>query len=246
VWTTNAVLVEMFAPCTVRDLTLMPGATQAVKIDEQFGLAGAGSVVRSCSFGTTSSVTVFSTQPCTIHGNLFGGSVGEVPLRIDCTNPGGVSPSNVIMTNNTIHSVGGKNQKGCVELRQLGTGCQLTGNTFFDYVRVGQGTATSRTEFANGLLVEGNAWPQLPPTVPLDLLLMSGITTVVKDNDFLVNATMQTADIGGESEVTFTGNRRHPSAAGVTPRPDLWDPATVPASSEVTDGGGNVVVPFQP
>jgi hypothetical protein len=249
-WTTNAVFVEMFNAATVQGVTLTDNATQAVKIDEQFANKGAGGVVTGCTFGLTNSVTVYVTQPCTVSDNTFAGSYGEVSFRADSTN-GNVSPNDVLFVGNSVHSAG-TNGKGCAELRQLGTGCQFTGNTLFDYVRVGQGSATSKTQSVGGLIMKGNRWSNLPVAATnttyekdeIDLLLMSGITVVVEDNDFLVDAKTEVASHGAESMLTFTGNRRHLSAPGIKPWPDLYDPNTIPATCTLVDGGGNVVLPF--
>jgi hypothetical protein len=249
-WKTNAVFVEVLAQgCQFTASTILDGATSAVKIDAFGGNSGAGAIVQGNSIGITASVSIYSTQPCQIRGNTLAGSIGEVPLRIDCDGAG-VSPSNVIIDGNTLRSIAAQssattdaaNMKGAAELRELGTGCQFTNNTVFDYVRVGQGSASAPTQFANGLLISGNNWPTLPPTnVQEHLMLMAGVTADVESNDFLVNAIMQVASVSAPTAIAFKGNRRHPCAPGIVPRPQLWDPVNNRAGGIPVDAGGNVV-----
>lgn len=241
-WKTNAIFVEVLAAnFQLTDATIVDGATKAVDIEKFGASSGAGAIISGNTFGKTNSVTLYDSESdIQVLKNTFAGSVGEVPIRIDCDGKG-VSPTGFSIKGNTIHTVGGANLKGA-EIRQ-GSG-EVSGNTFHDYLRVGQGTATAANQFCT-VAISGNNWPALPPTsIQQHLMLMAGVTATVTNNDFMVDATMETASISAPTAVTFSGNRRHISAAGVVPRPQLWNPANNRAGGVPVDGGGNVVMPF--
>jgi hypothetical protein len=242
-WHTPATPIEILADgCTFRNATIADGATRAVTIESfQNSYHGTNATIARLKVGKTNSVSIFCSESgAKVTGNILAGSMGEVSLRFSPNGTTNLSPDDVVIDGNTINSAG-TNDKGAVELRQLGKRCKFTGNTLDDYLRVGQGSATSPSIFADGLLIQGNHWPTLHKTIPLHLMLMAGVTALVTDNDFLVDAVMQTASISAPTAITFAGNRRH-CPVGVTPRAQLWNPANNRPGGVPIDGGGNVVV----
>lgn len=197
-WTTNAALFGLYAATTIQGLTLTDGSTQFAKCDEQFGQGGAGTIIEDCTIGVCNSVGVFSTQAISILRNKFAGSIGEVSVRVDCTNPGMVSPNDVVIDSNIIHAAG-TNQKGAVELRVLGVRNKLTRNTLYDYVRGGQDGMTTAGQSIGELLIDQNTFVG-PGGLPENLMIKNGVITIGTNR---YSIAQHPITLGGPAKITF-------------------------------------------
>lgn len=231
------------ANCIVEGVTVSDGFDTAIFTD----VNGVGNTFSNLAIGKTISVSAYITASGTkLSYVTAAGSEAETVFRVDlATNK--VAPENVSIDHCTITTVGGTNLKGAMEWRVAGIGCSFTNNIVHDYMRVGQNAPApggGAGSIIGGITIQNNTWSNLPPTsVKNHLMLIAGVVAIVNQNDFIVDGTMQTASVAGPSSYTFTNNRRHPNAAGVTPRPDLYDKSTVPADVSIIDNG-NIVVAY--
>lgn len=236
----NNVVFRSYAPgCTVTNVTISDGFDTAFFTD----IGATGNTFSASKVGKTNSVSLYVTASgTTIKSVTAAGSYAETVFRVDLATDN-TRPNNVVLDSCTLTALGGANLKGTMEWRTFGTGCQCTNNNLLDYGRVGQNSAPGGVgSIGGGLLIQGNKFPNLPiAAVGSHLLLISGVNVTVNNNDFLVDGKIQTLAIAGPSVYVLTNNRRHANAAGVVPRADLYDTATVPANATITKSGNTVV-----
>jgi hypothetical protein len=196
-----------------------------------FGMADVGgtkALFQGNTIPLVNSVAVYlSEDDAHAIGNTFTvGSAGETVLRVD--NPAVTPvrcPQRVIVSGNTFFTVGGANQKGCVEWRSAGSGCVFQSNTCHDYVRVGQDGMTLPGQSIAGLQILGNTFIGAGPE-PVNLMIKNGVILIgTASNHFSV---VHPITMSGPAEVTF--NPATTAAAAD------YNKANVPANVKVTGG----------
>lgn len=180
----------------------------------------------------------------TVNNVTAMGSIGQATFRTDIFTPGDPLPANVIVEGCTLHSVGGSNAKGVHEWREYGAGCKFVGNFCYDYVRVGQLSATSIGQYGTALSFTGNTFYKINPTVPQNLMIVDGVVITVTANNFIVGP-YHVASLAGPSRADFSSNNIHEIMPNVPANTTCFDHSSPPASTQWTEVGTKVI-PYSP